>query len=204
MENVTLGAETNHNGSYYSIDPYLRAKYSYNNAVSILNNIAQNYLNIDLADRARCVGSDPSNPLNEGEVWYYARGSDNNYKTDFDQLNVISSRSFSDGGYQYYWVASRGCERDSYGCAINSPYGVRRVSKAGTLSDSFHGGTLGNLVVTNEVDYENMDEYERERYEFYYYTNSAGFRPIIRLRNDIIIVSGTGTINDPYIIEPSR
>lgn len=57
-------------GSASLDDNALKAAASYNRALTTLNEEAQEYLDEDLSDRARCVGSDPINPVQETTEWH--------------------------------------------------------------------------------------------------------------------------------------
>ena len=61
-----------------------KSRWAYNNAIKILNDNSQKYLDIQFANRARCVGSDPINPLNEGDFYNSTnlRDEDTNYSDD--------------------------------------------------------------------------------------------------------------------------
>ena len=207
LESVTLGTDDPTSAASGTSDPYIRAKWSYNNAISTLNTIAQNYLNTDLADRARCIGSNPENPLSEGAIRSYdkVKAIDTNYQTDYTQLNSINASSFSDNNYEYYWLASRGWVLDTNGRAsLNSFYGIRRADISGNVKDlGLNDCTLGSLLVTYEMDYESLDEYQREENSdlFKYKSATAGFRPVIKLKNSVKVVRGNGTKTSPYILQ---
>ena len=200
LESITLGKTDSTAGAVGTTNTYERAKWSYNNAISTLNAIAQNYLNTDLAEGARCVGSNPINPLSEGSIRSYdkIKEIDNNYQTDYTQLQNINVAPFSDSTYDYYWLASRG---DDGIHADNSYYGIKRVSKTGVVKISISQNNVGFLLDTWGVIYEELDEYERERYDFHFFECTAGFRPIIKLKSSTKVVSGDGSSGSPYKLQ---
>ena len=97
-----------------------KEQWSYNNAIETLNKVAQKYLS-EIADRARCVGSLPTNPLNENakhdfpEDFYRKqdlKGRDSNYTRgsnaeltvrDKDQMDLLGLTRCNN----HYWLASR-------------------------------------------------------------------------------------------------
>ena len=76
VDTVTLGTEDN----------FEESKEAYNNALGILYNKAQEYLNTTYAESARCIGSNPANPewdTTENEAGYYTMNpGDDNYNYD--------------------------------------------------------------------------------------------------------------------------
>ena len=163
-----------------------------------LYNIAQSYLDTSIADRARCIGSQPDDPSGQTQP------SDRKFKKDTDQLIIFNSLfNVTSNDNDSYWLASRGT--DEFG-AMNSMYGVRRLK-----TDDPHGPFyrypnstryLGGFVALgydgNEADI-NGNGYISEINGYYTSTNS-GFRPVIRIKNTTKIQSGTGTKTDPYVL----
>ena len=196
LESVTFGKDDNTTGAQGTLGSYYRARWSYNNAVSTLNTIAQNYLIEDLADRARCVGSNPTNPLSEGAIRSYdkIKATDTNYLNDHLQLGRIGARTFTDANYEYYWYASRGSDGSG---SINEYYGLFHEDRAGTNYSKDDWRRIDSILNTNEVAYE---DYEQD-YNFYYDTKTAGFRPVIRLISTIKVIDGDGSSNSPYILQ---
>lgn len=123
-ETVTLGKDdpiilenNEYEGNPGEIGTEERAKWSYNNAIITLNKKAQTYLT-DLADEVRCIGSDPSNPLKESDLYVgnevpksYTgdlKGSDTNSNSDLDQLRKIGGTYVKGTSTTLgYWFASR-------------------------------------------------------------------------------------------------
>ena len=196
LENVTLGSNDTTTGAQGALGSYYRARWSYNNAISKLNTIAQNYLIEDLADRARCVGSNPINPLSEGTIRSYdkIKATDTNYLTDFSQLRRIGAAAFTDTNYEYYWLASRGTDGSG---SMNGYYGLFHEDRAGTRYSSDDWRRIGNILNTNEVAYEDGEQ----DYDYYWYTQTAGFRPVIRLISTTKVIDGDGSSNSPYKLQ---
>lgn len=104
VENITLGSED-----------FNASMNSYNNAITTLNNATSRYLNPTYADKIRCVGSLPNNPSYDGEKMFvssydymskyngYFKGEDNNYITDWNQMEKLGIRDIN----KFYWLASR-------------------------------------------------------------------------------------------------
>ncbi len=90
-----------------SQNKFEKAKWSYNNAIKTLNDIAETYRNPKYTDegKARCVGSVPDNPNAEASDYFNEiyKNTDVNYEKDWNQLGVIGSLWKS----YYYWLASR-------------------------------------------------------------------------------------------------
>ena len=203
LESVTLGKDDSTTGAQGTLGSYYRARWSYNNAIETLNNIAQKYLISDIGNRARCIGSNPSSILNQGTINSEGvRNTDNNYVTDYEQLQLINCSSFDDENYEYYWMASRKVDIPSENCG----YGLVRTNKSGIVnlsSSSFN--TVGVLLTTNSRNIDSIvDSYEREEFiERYLRFNSctSGFRPVIQLISTTKVVSGDGTSGSPYKLQ---
>ena len=97
MKEVTLGAD----------DDETSCKNSYNNAIKILNDEANDkeYFNDTYISSARCVGSVPDNPYSENEEEIQSlKAEDENYITDYTQLGKIPNALNIN---KNYWLASR-------------------------------------------------------------------------------------------------
>ena len=199
LESVTLGKNDSTPGAQGVSGEIDRAIWSYNNAISNLNTIAQKYLDSDLADRARCIGSNPTYPLNE-EGNSSIKGIDNNSDKDYTQLRSIGANSISDTNYSFYWLSSRDKEfyvSESEGFSINPKLGLERVNSIGNKTNIMRG-TLGVLI---QVLYENYLFYDEQDGGCSGYEATAGFRPVIRLISSTKLASGDGSSNLPYILE---
>lgn len=203
LESVTLGKDDSTTGAQGALGSYYRARWSYNNAIETLNNIAQKYLISDIGNRARCIGSNPSSILNQGTINSDGvRNLDNNYLTDYEQLQLINYCSFDDENYEYYWMASRKVDIPSENCG----YGLVRTTKSGIVNLSASSqNTVGVLLTTNSRNIDSItDSYEREEFiERYLKFNSctSGFRPVIRLISTTKVVSGDGSSDSPYKLQ---
>ena len=167
-----------------------KSRWVYNNAIKILNDNAQKYLNTQFADRARCVGSDPINPLSESGFYDFpnirVRNEDTNYtigiNTDFpnkdmDQLNLLDIAKFSDTTYgSYCWLASRYIDDQSNPSQIY--FGLSCIYSRGSIKQGsaiyLTGGSTSNI--------------------------NRSFRPVVRLKYNINITGGNGTDSDPYTL----
>lgn len=194
LDTVTLGKDdpiilesNEYEGDPGEIGTTDRAKWSYNNAIITLNKKAQTYLT-ELADSARCIGSDPNNPISEsgnysGNNIYDTdaaelKGQDTHGSKDIDQLYNIEALKFNDTTISsYYWFATR-----RVGKIVGYPAFQmgNKCYNANGLSTSF---------------------------SIYYYKSDGtpvasggtlGFRPVIKLKSDIKIEKGKGTLEEPY------
>ena len=196
QENVTLGHSDQYDSNMGIYEFFPDALNSYNNAITTLNNKALAYLDTDLADRARCVGSNPQSPdsesnyiSNSGTYNYFVniKGEDSNYQKDFNQLQNINSKGFNDENYTSYWLASRVCN-NPYG-SDNHYYGLRTVQNNGTQS-------VGNLIFVYLLsDKQQVDANDRGLERI------SGLRPVIRLISTTKIVDGDGSIGSPYKLQ---
>ena len=108
-----------------------KARWSYNNAITTLNNKAETYRNASLSDRARCIGSNPTTPSSQSGSFTFPEGyttptgytempnlldADENYNTDYTRLQAIGADELRKSGSYYsgelycldsYWLASR-------------------------------------------------------------------------------------------------
>lgn len=158
---------------------------SYNNAISTLNNAASNYVNeTTYADKARCVGSDPSNPtedMNEYFISSYSYSSsyngkmknkDDNYLTDSNQMYELDIRTIS----KSYWL----CSREIIEAPDFTIFDISRVNNASSY--------MSLLTV-------------RKAYPAAKITagsDSIGLRPVFHLKSEIKVIGGSGTKTDPY------
>ena len=190
-EDVTLGV------GYADASKFEASKEDYNNALKILYDNAQEYLNTTYASSARCVGSDPADPdwdVNENEAGYYTKeiaeenkeyesymenyynilkNGDEKYNTDWMQMEQIPGIKTSN---KDYWLASRVMYANSY----TAGFSVVGVFTSGDLE----GGTLC-LVYSDSA---------------YGYGYTFGFRPVFTLKSGIKITEGDG-VNTPYKLE---
>ena len=181
VEEVELGNGTGSSSSSISPIDFNTAMDSYNNAISTLNTRAGNYNNSIYSTRARCVGSDQSNPTldNPGYFtssysWFSSyngklKNGDTHYKTDWNQMGTLGIRNLN----YVYWLASRNMSSDS--CIF-----FTRIV----------GNNLGSYELCSVID--TGRTYSRS------YT--AGLRPIFLLKSGIIVTGGSGTESSPYTL----
>ena len=200
---VTLGygdteveaSDFTYDGTATVNDNFKKAAASYNNAVDTLNNKAKTYMDEKgTATDARCLGSIPT--LNSSskfqgdttsEMWsgtatYLSRynwnnkfkNTDTNYLEDVQQLNDLGL-NVSSGDV---WLASR--DVNSY--PTYAGFIVRRVSSAGGTSRSSLSSVNTEGVSTSSAP-------------------TFGFRPIFLLPSNVVISSGDGSSENPYVIE---
>ena len=163
-----------------------RARDSYNNAISTLNNKAMQYNNGVYSSGARCVGSVPNNPYYESTDMYYGydsdyymsrydgtfKNADNNYATDYNQLRTLN---IYDAGRDY-WFASRVINRIAY-VTYATAFDIRCTSD---LSGS--GWPLCSLKSGGNDTYE----------------SAFGLRPVFSLNPTLQVTGGNGSSTAPY------
>ena len=182
-----------YDGSLTLSDNFKKAATSYNNVVNNLNERASEYMDEKgIAKDARSLGSiatlengkfqEDTSGMYTGTYDYLETYSwngkfkvaDTNYKEDVDQLKALGLNATSG----YTWLASRIVVSGSY----YSNFYVRNVYTSGTLSNS------GLCAVNSDGSTNNF----RDTY---------GFRPVFLLTSDVVISSGDGNSENPYVIE---
>lgn len=176
-----------------------KARWSYNNAIITLNKYAQKY-KTELAERARCLGSDPSNPLKENNDYIFTdnfidkpiiKDEDSNStiedignpNKDLEQLQKIGGQ----GNGTTVWMSSR--DWWDGGISGRSFFGVR-ICSWGSLGVEASLGKAGFIgVYSNGTKTTSEDA-----------TKGWGFRPVIQLKSNIKITGGYGTSASPYTI----
>ena len=179
---------------------------SYNNALKILYDEAQKYLNTDYATTARCVGSKPDDPdwdMTENEAGFYTKevaeskreyqsyletngwynifkNGDTNYTIDWTQMGTITNRNIKVASDDY-WVASRNVIIGS----TQSGFLVRDVNTSGEFSSRYGGLLTLSSQGTRLI-----------------LSLSLGFRPVFTLKSDINISGGNGNALTPYTLAP--
>lgn len=179
---------------------------SYNNALKILYDEAQKYLNTDYATTARCVGSKPDDPdwdTTKNEAGFYTKevaeskreyqsyletngwynifkNGDTNYTIDWTQMGTITSRNIKVASDDY-WVASRNVIIGS----TQSGFLVRDVNTSGEFSSRYGGLLTLSSQGTRLI-----------------LSLSLGFRPVFTLKSDINISGGNGSALTPYTLAP--
>ena len=184
VEDIELGNGT---GSYQSDNStyFNTAMNSYNNAISTLNNATSKYINSTYVDKARSVGSDPSNPTSDNPGYFTSsyswfsnynrkfKNTDTHYETDYNQMKALTIHDID----QNYWLASRLVNSYSSG----SYFTMRYVYTGGGLSNSY-------LCYVDSSGSANS------------ISNTYGLRPVFHLRSNIKVTGGTGEEGDPYTL----
>ena len=165
---------------------FTKAMNSYNNAISTLNNATSKYINTTYVDKARSVGSDPSNPTSDNPGYFTSsysymssyngkfKNTDTHYETDLDQMEALTIHDID----KSYALASRYVVSSS----DRTWFYVRGVNPSGSLKST----TL--CYVDDSVDSNGC-------YGFYF-----GLRPIFHLRSNIKVTGGTGEEGSPYTL----
>ena len=169
---------------------YTASKTSYNGAIETLNNVARNLLNTNIANDARCVGTNPGSPdIDTDEMFTLGythtqnnalKVADSNYETDYNQMTSLGIA----GATSEYWLASRTIL--SY--PMNTEFCVRSVTSAGELANG-----------TTEVGYGLCSLGTKELMNGN--TNRLGFRPVFILKEVVEITNGNGEKDNPYILD---
>ena len=168
---------------------------SYNNAVNELNNKAKEYMNINLSDNARSVGSNPSNPDDKSQYykisdtsmeWLNEKGQfknpDNNYKIDLDQMEELGIININTD----YWLSSR-CgftyetKYENFSFISRIDFAIRKVTSTGELSSTVIIG-VGKYGISGGV------------------SGSSNIRPVFYIKSNVNVISGDGTKELPYVL----
>lgn len=189
-ENVTADDFT-YDGSLTLDEDFKKAATSYNNAVDNLNEIARGYMDEKAID-ARCLGSkatledgkfkDDTSGMFTGTAAYLEtynwngkfKDEDTNYEEDVGQINALGLNAKSGNT----WLASR---------YINN-------------KSSYTSFIVHFMFASGGVGYNGLCSVNSEC-EMRVESHSNGFRPVFLLSSDIIISSGDGSSEHPYIIE---
>ncbi len=175
VEDVTLGSSSD----------FTTSMNSYNNAISTLNSAASAYNNSTYSTRARCVGSNPSNPTLDNPGYFTSnysymssyngkfKDTDQNYITDYNRMGALGIRDIDD----YYWLSSR----MAYSTFSFSKLYMNVMNANGELSI-----------------FDLCNVYESGDTPSYSYT--YGLRPIFKLKPGIKVTGGSGTEEDPYTL----
>ena len=181
IESVEFGNGTGRNDENLDEDKFNIAIDSYNNAIKILNEKAESYINPTYAKAARSVGSVPNNPNSESgmytreDSWFAEynekfKDSDNNYLLDWNQMNTLGIYNLGNN----YWLASR--EVETYD---NSNYfRIRLVHSSGTL----YSRDLFSVNSSQKISY----------------SATRGLRSVFTLKEGLKVTGGSGTEDEPY------
>ena len=182
-----------YDGSLTLSDYFKKSAASYNNVVDNLNERASEYMDEKgIAKDARSLGSiatlkdgkfqGDTSGMYTGTYSYLKKYSwngkfkvaDTNYKEDVDQLKALGLNATSG----YTWLASRYV----YSNSRDSNFSVRNVNTSGSLNSLY----LCNVYSDGTTG--------RNSYP-------GGFRPVFLLTSDVVISSGDGNSENPYVIE---
>ena len=161
------------------------ASESYNSAVTTLNNKAKTYLKNstnDIASDARCVGSNPisKNSVSEtrtvGEFTYHY--PDSNYEKDFTQIQKEEISVYSTT--KEFWLASY-----SYNTAGQGSLGYGSI----------------RIVSGSSLNYKSPVYYDYNYRLKYSKSCTCSLRPVFIIKSESKIQSGSGTTENPYILE---
>lgn len=174
-------------------DDFEASKDEYNNAITILNEKAEEYLNEkdktgnpEIVTDARCVGSVPDNKNSEATDYFTSiydymsdynnmfKNTDTNYETDYNQMCSEDLNIAYIG--KSYWLASR--MAISHEFTIFSIYAVAETES----------------LYTNYTNLVNNNGHVRA------VTSISGFRPVFTLKSGIKLTKGNGT-DIPYTLE---
>ncbi len=193
-DSMVTSSDFLYKGSASVSENFLKAAASYNNVVDNLNNKAKTYMDSKgIARDARCLGSKPT--LNselkfQGDtsgMWSF----DEEYMTTYNwndkfkdssmdciaDVNQLRNLGLNVEGYT--WVATR-----SIVASQITYFNVNRVNS--------WGHTAGNSCHLCQIT---SNGYTQG------YSNSGGFRPVFLLPSDVVINSGDGSYENPYVIE---
>lgn len=176
VENVTLGDEN-----------FEKSIESYNNALQLLYNKAQEFLNDKYAINARCVGSKPDEPDWDTEEMFEIdskytymqefkgklKKDDTNMMADMGQL--ILSEELQ--GKSSFWLASRialSIENLSY-------FDINHFDPSGKINEDY-------LCLMTKMGSRTSD------------ISNEGFRPVFTLKPEVKLLEGDGTKENPYIL----
>ena len=115
------------------------------------------------------------------------KDKDTNYESDYNQMESIGILNYSNtnNSYNKYWLASRynyNYKRDGSTYYDSTYFQIRAVNSSGNL-------TTSNMLIF----YEDSANPQIN-------VITSGLRPVIRLKTETKIISGTGTKEDPYIL----
>lgn len=173
----------------------------YNNIIEVLNNISDEYIN-EYAESARSIGSDPANRDDRITTYYTVpsnwpggsytgfKETDTYYESDIAKMQEVdeaTSDKISVTDAEYYLASRHSSPYYEDGTLDGVIFYIRTVNTSGTMVDA--SGRIGacsdgaGLTSTWMI------------------TSKAGVRPVIKLKDTVKIVSGTGTRDNPYIIK---
>ena len=181
----------------------ISGKEDYNDALKILHETAQNYLNTTYASSARCIGSNPANP-------------------DWDAISDQEGNPVNEAGYYTKQIAE---EQGKYQNYMESYYGTLKnedeqyetdleqmnsINIAGTLSSYWLASRqIESSSETNSFKIRLMNEGELSAMDLFNvysagHTFDNGYtsaiRPVFTLKSEIKVTGGDG-VDTPYTLE---
>lgn len=161
-----------------------KARYSYNNAITTLNDKAETYRNPKYTDegKARCVGSVPDNPSSEASDYFTSsysymlkynetfKNADDNYIIDEKRLGNLGLKGISDTSIASgYWVCSRAMSSSSEGTFFYVRYSMNNGFWTSVCLDNVHSNDDKGIYSVNQ-----------------------GFRPVFCLKANVEIDNSNG------------
>ena len=184
VEDIELGNGTGsvqtQNTTYFNM-----AMNSYNGAIKTLNDAAGDYNNGAYSSRARCVGSDPSNPTSDNPGYFTSdedfmssysgkfKNEDTHYSLDYSQMGILDIRNIDN----IYWLASRFVSAGT----TSSVFDMRIANQDGSLNQA-------GLCFVSQLGSE------------FSYSIIYGLRPVFRLKSNVKVTGGTGEEESPYTL----
>ena len=179
-DNINVGISRSSNSKKF----YLKGEIGFKNGIVALNNVSKAYLNTSLATDTNSIGSPSIVPDLSKISLIYKPSNYSIFNTENLACEDLNMMTFSDTDktptQEEYWCANQFIYTDRYNGILYTDYSLW-----------FSDGTRMPINTLYEVE-ENNDIYEWEAF--------AGVRPVITLRNDLEIKSGTGTSGDPYVL----
>lgn len=169
-------------------DLYIKGATGYNNIVTTLNAFCKNYENSEFTveGSGRTVGTNPTN-MNEDTtdtvslVFTNAKLKAGDTRCTVDYQAMKNANSQNADGIQniggYYWMASR----RAFSTSEVGYFSIYTVANGGEIQYR----RLNDLYINDKSN----------EYEYAY-----GVRPIVKVKNEIKVVKGSGTSLDPYQI----
>ena len=171
-------------------DLEIRGQQGYNNIIRILNQASSIYANPQYADYARGLGTNPTNYTEESNnmvnLWDTSQssGCKESYYNDRDFGMINAYPSLRTSGSEYTWYASRIYKQDyNQGTNIGQyRFSVAKFTSSGsrTFINVYQIYSNGNVIRPPAT--------------------SAGIRPVIKLKNNVQILSGSGLMSDPWVL----
>ncbi len=174
------------------------AKLGYNNVISTLNFMSDNYINPKYAISARTIGSNPENredtttstittpfKYNGSTINTGFKKEDNFYEKDFNALNTSINQD-TNGIAKIdvsYFLGSRYVYTNPNDCVVCY---IRTIDTNGSLNTS-------RIVACSDG---------AGLSDTWGMCATSGVRPVIKLINDIKILDGDGSKDNPYILKP--